>query len=109
MRRRYRRQAYRSGALSPLAIAGICVAAVILLTVVVGNLLTLWLDDETYARLTGGEPEEPPVVVEPSFDGFFTPPTFQTLTPTPTFWGVIPHRHRIFRRLRFPSTVRTER
>ena len=61
MRRRYRRQAYRSGALSPLAIAGICVAAVILLTVVVGNLLTLWLDDETYARLTGGEPEEPPV------------------------------------------------
>lgn len=58
MRRRYRRQARRMGSLSPLAIAGICVAGVILLTVLVGNLLTFFLDDETYARLTGGEPEE---------------------------------------------------
>lgn len=60
MRRRYRRQAYRAGGLSPIAIAGICIAAAILLTVIVGNLLTLWLDDETYARLTQGTPEESP-------------------------------------------------
>ncbi len=63
MRRRYRRQARRAGALSPLAIAGIAAAAVILLTVLVGNLLTLWLDDETYARLTEGTPEEEPAEV----------------------------------------------
>lgn len=63
MRRRYRRQARRTGALSPLAVAGIAVAAVILLTVIVGNLLTLWLDDETYARLTQGTPEEEPTEV----------------------------------------------
>ena len=59
MRKRYRRQARRSGAHSPLAVAGICVVIAILLTVIVGNLLTLWLDDETYARLTSGKAEDP--------------------------------------------------
>ena len=58
MRKRRRYHTRRAGALSPLAIAGICVAAVILLTVLAGNLLTLWLDDETYNRLTRGEQEE---------------------------------------------------
>ena len=60
MRKRHRYHTRRAGALSPLAIAGICVAAVILLTVLAGNLLTLWLDDETYDRLTRGEQEEGP-------------------------------------------------
>ena len=57
MKRRYRRPTRRAGALSPWAIAGICLGAVILITVIVGNLLTLWLDDETYNRLTAGEEE----------------------------------------------------
>ncbi len=60
MKRHYRRHARKSGALSPLAIAGICVAAVILITVILGNLLTLWLDEETYNRLTAGETQEEP-------------------------------------------------
>ena len=59
MRRRRRYRQRRAGSLSPLAIAGICIAAVLLLTVLVGNLLTLWLDDETYARLTQGSEEAP--------------------------------------------------
>ena len=58
MKRRYRRPMRRAGALSPWAIAGICLGAVILITVIVGNLLTLWLDDETYNRLTAGEEDE---------------------------------------------------
>ncbi len=61
MKRRYKR--YRSGGgvrLSPWAIAGIVLGAVILLTLLVGNLLKLWLDDETYQRLTQGDPTPPP-------------------------------------------------
>lgn len=52
---RYRHRS-TGGRLSPWAIAGICVGAVILLTVIVGNLLTIWLDDETYDRLTAKKP-----------------------------------------------------
>ena len=58
MKRRYRRHPRRIGSLPPLAITGICVATVILITVIVGNLLTLWLDEETYNRLTAGDVEE---------------------------------------------------
>ncbi|MBQ8212392.1 MAG: hypothetical protein IJZ80_00140 [Clostridia bacterium] len=43
--------------LHPAAIVAICLAAAVLLTVLTGNLLRLWLDDETYARLTRGEEE----------------------------------------------------
>ena len=38
--------------LPPWAIVAICLAAAIILTVIVGNLLKLWLNDETYQRLT---------------------------------------------------------
>lgn len=51
---------HRRGALSPTAIILICAGAALLLTLTVGLLLNVWLDDETYARLTAGEqpPEE---------------------------------------------------
>jgi hypothetical protein len=51
--RRYGR--YRSGRISPLAVIGICVAAAILVTVIIGNMLKLWLDEETYNHLMSGE------------------------------------------------------
>lgn len=41
--------------LHPVAIVGICLAAAILLTVIVGSLLRGLLDDETYKKLTQGE------------------------------------------------------
>ena len=44
--RRYGR--YRSGRISPLAVIGICVAVAILVTVIIGNMLKLWLDEEIY-------------------------------------------------------------
>ena len=59
MRRRHRRQHRRGGAPSPWLIAAICVGIAILITVVIGNLLKTWLDDESYARLTTGEEEDP--------------------------------------------------
>ena len=40
------------------AIIAICLGGAILLTVLVGNLLRVWLDDETYDRLTSGEREK---------------------------------------------------
>lgn len=46
---------HRRGALSPLAIVLICSGAALLLTLTIGLLLNVWLDDETYARLTAGE------------------------------------------------------
>lgn len=46
--------------LPPLAIAGICLAAAILLTVLVGNILRLTLSEEIYDRLTSGEQETEP-------------------------------------------------
>ena len=52
--------------LHPIAIVAICLVSAILLTVLVGNLLRLWLDDETYARLTQGEEETAPL---PAGDG----------------------------------------
>ena len=58
-RRRYRRRSHRSDTkLHPAVIVGICLATAVLITVVVGNLLTRWLDDETFHRLTIGN-EQP--------------------------------------------------
>lgn len=58
MKRSQKHYRYRpaGGRLSPWAIAGICVGAAILITVIIGNLLTVWLDDETYDRLTSKKP-----------------------------------------------------
>lgn len=54
-----RRNTHRRGNLSPLAIVLICAGAALLLTIIVGLMLNVWLDDETYDRLTKGEtPEE---------------------------------------------------
>lgn len=64
LKRRYRRHR-PAGKLHPLAIVGIVALGVILLTVLIGNLLRLWLDDETYFRLTKGDepaPQAPPAV-----------------------------------------------
>ena len=43
---------------SPWIIVAVCAAAALLLTVIVGNLLKIWIDDETYLRLTSGEESE---------------------------------------------------
>ncbi|MBQ3014778.1 MAG: hypothetical protein IJD75_06570 [Clostridia bacterium] len=53
--KRFRRRHARATRLHPIAIVGICLAAAILLTVIVGNLLKGSLDDETYKKLTQGE------------------------------------------------------
>ena len=53
-----RHNTHRRGALSPLAIVLICAGAALLLTIVVGLMLNVWLDDETYDRLTQGEQKE---------------------------------------------------
>lgn len=50
-----RRNTHRRGALSPLAIVLICAGATLLLTVIIGLMLNVWLDDEAYDRLTKGE------------------------------------------------------
>lgn len=49
---------HRRGALSPLAIVLICAGAALLLTVIIGLMLNVSLDDETYDRLTKGEKAE---------------------------------------------------
>lgn len=51
-RRRYDRP---TGRPSPWLILLLCAVGAAILAVVIGNLLRLWLDDETYNRLTGGE------------------------------------------------------
>ncbi len=53
------------GRLHPLAIVGICLAAAILIAIIVGNLLKLWLNDEKMAALKGTE-TIPPVNTEAS-------------------------------------------
>ena len=50
-----RRKQYTARKLHPAAIVGIVLAAAIVLTVVIGNLLKLWLDDETFQKLTSGK------------------------------------------------------
>lgn len=55
---RFRRRHQRGGRLHPAVIVGICLGTAIIITVIVGNLLKLWLDDETYRKLTEGEETE---------------------------------------------------
>lgn len=43
---------------SPWIILAVCAASALVLTVIVGNLLKIWIDDETYRRLTSGEEVE---------------------------------------------------
>lgn len=59
---RYRRHRPRAhGGLHPIAIVAICLVAAILITLVIGNLLYHWLDDETYNSLLGiGEEDREP-------------------------------------------------
>ena len=55
MKSRFRRRRQRTaGRLHPGVIVAICLGAAVILTLVVGNLLKLWLDDETFLRLTSG-------------------------------------------------------
>lgn len=53
-----RRNSHRRGALSPLTIILIVAGAALLLALIVGLMLNVWLDDETYDRLTKGEETE---------------------------------------------------
>lgn len=55
--RRHRHRA-RNGSLHPALIVGICLAAAIIVTVLIGNLLNLYLDDDTYRDLTEGPPKK---------------------------------------------------
>ena len=55
--RRYRR--HRGTGVSPWVIILICVTAAILVTVIIGNLLKIWLDEGAYDRLTSGEATTP--------------------------------------------------
>ena len=57
-RRRIQHHPHVGRRLSPLAIAGITVGAVILLTLVVGNILNATLDEDAYLKLTEGKTEE---------------------------------------------------
>lgn len=54
MRRLHRRGGAMGQKLRPRSVVLICLAAAVLLTLTVGNLLKLWLDDETYRKMTEG-------------------------------------------------------
>ena len=56
--RRFRGHRQRATRFHPLAIVGICLCAAVLLTVLIGNILNLVVDDDTYHRLTGKEEED---------------------------------------------------
>ena len=55
---RIRNNTHRRGALSPLTIILICAGAALLLAIIIGLFLNVYLDDETYDRLTKGEQKE---------------------------------------------------
>ena len=57
---RFRRHRTRTGKIHPAAIVGICLGVAVLVSLLVGNLLNLWLDDETYRKLTDGNTENTP-------------------------------------------------
>ena len=63
--RRPRHRRPHATRLHPAAIVGICLAATILITLIVGNLLKVFLDDEAYQRLMQGAETEPPQVESP--------------------------------------------
>ena len=54
---RFRRHPQHGGKWNPLAIVGICLAAAILCTAIVGNILRIRLDDETYRKYTEASSE----------------------------------------------------
>jgi hypothetical protein len=63
-----RRNTHRRGALSPMAVILIVAGAALLLTIVIGLLLGVWVDEEAYDRLTRGEqPEEEETVINKSY------------------------------------------
>lgn len=64
MRRLRRRGGTTGQKMRPVTVVLICLAAAILLTLTVGNLLKIWLDDETYRSLTEGV-EPPPAAQQP--------------------------------------------
>ena len=59
-----RRNSLRRGSLSPLTIILIVAGAALLLALIVGLMLNVWLDDETYDRLTKGEETEEVALLE---------------------------------------------
>lgn len=58
--RRLHRHHTRGGSakMHPLAVVGICLGVAVVITVIVGNLLNIFLDDDTYRKLTDGEEAE---------------------------------------------------
>ena len=76
-RRRLPRHPNTGHRLSPLAIAGIVVGGVSLLTVIIGNILKATLDEEAYRDLTEGKTEEETLPQEP--------PTYQVQIQAPDF------------------------
>ena len=58
------RRAYADGRLHPLVIVAVCLVAAVLLTLIVGNLLNIWMNDDLYQRLTGETGMEPPAAEE---------------------------------------------
>ena len=59
---------HRRGAMSPLSIVLICAGSALLLALVIGLFLNVWLDDETYERLTVGEqPNEEQTEINKSY------------------------------------------
>ena len=52
------RHAHSARKMHPLGIVAICLAVAIVVTVVVGNLLNIFLDDEAYRALTDGQEVE---------------------------------------------------
>lgn len=62
MRRRFRHHHHQTRSnrrVPPIAIVGIVLLGTLLVTVIVGNLLHLWLDDETYQSLIDGGDDTP--------------------------------------------------
>lgn len=63
--RRYRYRGSHNRARLPVwAIIGICVAAALTVSLIVGNLLRVFLDEDAYRRLVEGKPE-PPEITDP--------------------------------------------
>lgn len=76
-RRRLPRHPHTGRKLSPIAIVGIVVGSVILLTVIIGNILKATLDEELYRNLTEGKTEEETLPQEP--------PAYQAQIQAPDF------------------------
>ena len=71
-RRRRRYSSYGERKLSPWIIVAICVASALIITIFIGNLLKLWLDDDAYRALTEGTTAPPAEEEAP-------PPTYKTV------------------------------